>query len=159
MDYAYERELWILLDVGIAALLAGAVGLERELDKKPAGLRTNMVIGAVAALFILLGKIVITIYDTSLSENVEITTDPVRVFEAIVVGVSFIGAGTIMRSSNGNGVQNLTTAASLLLSAGIGISVALHLYVLAVGVALLAWVINHFMGIFERRMIHDEIDK
>ena len=47
----------ILLDVGIAALLAGAVGLERELDKKPAGLRTNMVIGAIAALFILLGKL------------------------------------------------------------------------------------------------------
>lgn len=131
----------ILLDVLVAALLAGVVGIERELRDKPAGLRTQMIIGAVAALFVELGKEAVRGYSQDLPPDVSVAADPIRVFEAIVVGVSFIGAGTIMRGSNGD-IHYLTTAASLLLSAGIGISVGFGLYYLAAGLAAFALSVN-----------------
>ncbi len=146
-------ELQIVLDVAIAAALAGVVGLERELGSKPAGLRTHMIIGAVAALFVLMGQVAVREFLQELSADVNINTDPLRLFEAIVVGVSFIGAGTIIRTRDGHGVQYLTTAASLLLSAGIGMAVGYQLYVVALGVALLALIITRFMARVEAKVL------
>jgi len=141
-----EMQLWIILDLGIAAILAGVVGLERELGAKPAGLRTHMIIGAVATLFVHMGQVAVREFLHELPPGININTDPLRIFEAIVVGVSFIGAGTIIRTPDGKSVQYLTTAASLLLSAGIGMAVGCQLYLLAVGVALLALVITRFIA-------------
>lgn len=135
--------VYLLLDVVIAAVLAGVVGFERESAEKPAGFRTNMIIGASAALLVGLGHELAV----SFTDVPNLRVDPIRIIEAIVVGVSFIGAGTIIKNSNGDSteVSNLTTAATILLSAGIGIAVALHFYVFAVGVAVLALIINQLM--------------
>jgi len=65
------------------------------------------------------------------------------VLQAIIVGISFIGAGTILKSKEENTVQNLTTASSLLYSTGIGISVALNAYIVAGGLTLIGLVINY----------------
>ncbi|MEZ4807811.1 MAG: MgtC/SapB family protein [Flavobacteriales bacterium] len=146
-------ELRIVLDLGIATVLAGVVGLERELGSKPAGLRTHMIIGAVAALFVHMGQVAVQEFLRELPPSININTDPLRIFEAIVVGVSFIGAGTIIRTRDGRGVQYLTTAASLLLSAGIGMAVGCQLYLVAVGVALLALVITRFMARVEAHLL------
>lgn len=137
----YSDQLWVLLDVVIATVLSGAIGYEREKTRKPAGLRTNMIVGSVSCLFVSISSALIDfIADHTSSKSVD--ADPIRILQAIIVGISFIGAGTILKSTNEHSVSFLTTAATLLYSTGIGICVALHLYILAVGVTLLILFIN-----------------
>lgn len=133
-------ELQILGKVALAALLGGIVGLEREFAERPAGLRTHMLVGATAALFVMLASQMISSFEP---QDI-VTVDPVRVIEAIVVGVSFLGAGTIFKyTRQGEGiVEGLTTSASILSVAAIGIAVALDAFVLAIGAALLNLFIN-----------------
>jgi putative Mg2+ transporter-C (MgtC) family protein len=135
-----STELQILGKVAIAALLGGLVGLEREFAERPAGLRTHMLVGATAALFVMLSAQMISSFEP---QDI-VTVDPVRVIEAIVVGVSFLGAGTIFKyTRQGEGVvEGLTTSASILSVAAIGIAVALDAFVLAIGAALLNLFIN-----------------
>lgn len=136
-----QSQLLILLDLVITAVLCSIIGGEREKLDKPAGLRTNMIVGSISCFFVSISPIL----SNFMVENMELdylSMDAIRILQAIVVGVSFIGAGTILKSKNKNNIHNLTTASTLLYSAGIGISVALHVYVIAVGMALLGLLIN-----------------
>jgi putative Mg2+ transporter-C (MgtC) family protein len=136
----FSTELQILGKVVLAAILGGVVGLEREFAERPAGLRTHMLVGATAALFVMLAQQMISAFEP----RDRMMVDPVRVIEAIVVGVSFLGAGTIFKyTRQGEGVvEGLTTSASILSVAAIGIAIALDAFVLAVGTALLNLFIN-----------------
>jgi putative Mg2+ transporter-C (MgtC) family protein len=138
MEISTEFEM--LGKVLIAALLGGVVGIEREFADRPAGLRTHMLVGATASFFVLLAEHMLL----SFEPRDRMTADPVRVVEAIVVGISFLGAGTILkyRQAGERVVEGLTTSASILSVAAIGIAVALNAYVLAVGAALLNLSIN-----------------
>ena len=138
MDIATEFQM--LGKILIAALLGGLVGIEREFAERPAGLRTHMLVGATSTLFVMLADVMLSTFDP----REILTADPVRVVEAIVVGISFLGAGTILKYRvQGEGVvEGLTTSASILSVAAIGIAVALDVYVLAVGAALLNLFIN-----------------
>ena len=128
-----NAEFQVLFSVLIAIVLGGLVGIEREQADKPAGFRTHMLVAGAAALLIGLGDVLAQRFTVeSYSELLRI--DPIRIVEAIITGVSFLGAGTIFRREEGQGVEGLTTAASLLFVAGIGIAVALERYILAVGV-------------------------
>ena len=133
-------ELQMLFKIFIAALLGGVVGIEREFAQRPAGLRTHMLVGGTAALFVMLANSMLSTFER---QDV-LTADPVRVIEAIVVGISFLGAGTIIKyREHGEGiVEGLTTSASILSVAAIGIAVALNAYVLAIGVAVMNLFIN-----------------
>jgi putative Mg2+ transporter-C (MgtC) family protein len=133
----------ILLKVIVAVCLGGVIGIERELSKKPAGIRTHMFVTGAAALVMSLSVLLINEFNATY-ENV--SADPVRVIEAIIVGVSFIGAGTVLKSEKDHQVYYLTTAASILFAAGIGITVALERYLLAIGLTLLVIVINSAVG-------------
>ena len=135
-----STELQMLGKVVIAALLGGLVGLEREFAERPAGLRTHMLVGATATLFVMLADVMLSTFDP----RDIITADPVRVIEAVVVGISFLGAGTILkyRREGERVVEGLTTSASILSVAAIGIAVALDVYILAVGAAVLNLFIN-----------------
>jgi putative Mg2+ transporter-C (MgtC) family protein len=75
-----------------------------------------------------------------------VNADPIRIIQAIVVGVSFIGAGTVLQIEREYKIKFLTTAATILFSTGIGIAVALHQYYLAVGVSLFILIINLLIG-------------
>jgi putative Mg2+ transporter-C (MgtC) family protein len=99
-----------------------------------------MLVGATATLFIVLADIMLSTFEP---RNI-VNADPVRAIEAIVVGISFLGAGTILkyRQEGERVVEGLTTSASILSVAAIGIAVALDAYVLAVGAALLNLLIN-----------------
>ncbi len=141
----------IMWRVALAAVLAGLPGLEREFRDKPAGFRTHMIIGSACALMVLLGRVLLEHYnDLPSPENLR--TDPLRLFEAIVVGVSFIGAGTILKVEDSMRIRYLTTAASLLFAAAIGISVALSLFYLAVFECILILIINQALGRLEKQM-------
>lgn len=150
-------QLIILLHVVLAASLAGIIGLERESYQKPAGLRTNMIVGGAVALLASLGEVIV-IYYQGLGLSDLIRTDPTRIIQAIVVGVSFIGAGTVLQIQQEYKIKFLTTAATILFSTGIGISVALHQYILAVGVSVFILIINWVIRYVEVRLIRKKRD-
>ena len=135
-----STELQLLGNIVIAALLAGLVGLEREFARKPAGLRTHMLVGGTSAFFVTLATQMVLSFE---QQNL-ITTDPIRILEAIVVGISFLGAGTILKYNREGErtVEGLTTSASILSVSAIGIAVALNAFILAIGVTLLNVFIN-----------------
>jgi putative Mg2+ transporter-C (MgtC) family protein len=127
-------ELKVLGYVALSLLLGGIIGLEREWADKPAGLRTHMLVAGAAALLTSMGEILIANLDVPESL---IRSDPVRIIEAIITGISFLGAGTIIRHKGENEIEGLTTAASLLFAAAIGIGVAEEQFVLAGGTVFL----------------------
>jgi putative Mg2+ transporter-C (MgtC) family protein len=138
---------WIeFIEVLVAALLGGLIGLDRELRERPAGLRTHMMVAMSSALFVTLAEALISIdVDREL-----VRSDPVRIVEAIATGVAFLGAGTIFRSSADDAVKGLTTAASILFAAALGVAVALNLWLLAISSTLFALVVLRTIGAWER---------
>lgn len=145
-------ELRILLHVVIASLLGGVIGYEREKTEKPAGIKTNMIVGGSVALLVSLGE-AITVHFQELGLSEVMQTDPTRIIQAIIVGVSFIGAGTVMQVQKVYKVKYLTTAASILYSTGVGISVALDKYLLAVGLTIFILIIYYPIKWIEEKFI------
>ena len=137
-------QLTIVIEVAIAMVLGGLVGLERELANKPAGFRTHMLVAAAAALFVGLSDILVDRFDAATVPDI-LRVDPIRIVEAVVTGVSFLGAGTIFRHGRNDVVEGLTTAASLLLVSAIGVAVALNQLLLAAGVTLLTLLVLRVM--------------
>jgi len=143
-----DPQLNILLNVVVASILSGIVGFEREKAQKSAGFRTNIIVGGTSCLLVKLMVVISVSFSDSVPAEL-IQIDPIRMIEAIIVGVSFIGGGTILKSPKEEKIKNLTTAATLLYSSGIGISVALDQFVLAAGLAVLAVIINLVLGWLE----------
>jgi putative Mg2+ transporter-C (MgtC) family protein len=104
------------LELGTAFLLSAAIGLEREVRHKSAGLRTYTLVGTTAALFLLVSKYGFT--DVLAKELVVL--DPSRVAAQIVTGIGFIGAGLIF--VQGDRVKGLTTAATVWLVTAVGMA-------------------------------------
>ena len=148
MDYITQLE--IIGEVALAMLLGSLIGLEREAADKPAGFRTQMLVAGASALLVGLADALMARYVSA--GNPQITADPIRIVEAVVTGISFLGAGTIFRSKEGEQVEGLTTAASILLCSAIGISVAVRQFVIAVGVTLLALIVLRVLAIVEKRI-------
>ncbi|MFF7634653.1 MgtC/SapB family protein [Kitasatospora sp. NPDC008050] len=113
-------------ELGIALLLSCAIGLEREIRQKAAGLRTYTVVGLGAALFTLISKYGFT----DVLHVGEVALDPSRMAAQIVSGLGFIGAGVIFVQRGS--VRGLTTAATIWLTAAVGSAAAAGLPVLAV---------------------------
>jgi putative Mg2+ transporter-C (MgtC) family protein len=133
-----EGQLQTVVDVALAMMLGGAIGIEREFADKPAGLRTHMLVAGAAALLVALGSIMLEQF-TALPGMQPINADPIRVVEAIITGISFLGAGTIIRGDESR-IEGLTTAASILMVAAIGTTVALEQIWLAASVTVLVLV-------------------
>ncbi|MFA5078210.1 MAG: MgtC/SapB family protein [Dehalococcoidia bacterium] len=110
----------------LAAALGGAIGFQRERAGKPAGLRTHMLICLGSALFTVVSVLGFT-------GNV----DPARIAAGVVTGIGFIGAGVIFRGMRGDKVMGITTAASIWVTAAIGIAAGVGLYIIAVATALI----------------------
>jgi putative Mg2+ transporter-C (MgtC) family protein len=146
-----QQELDILLKVIVAVCLGGVIGIEREISHKPAGIRTHMFVAGAGALLIGLSGALINKYA---QQYASVQADPARVLEAIIVGVSFIGAGTVLKSEKTHNVYYLTTAASILFAAAIGISVGIELYMLAISITILVVLINLAVGNLEMKFLH-----
>lgn len=127
-----SSNLLIVGQIAMAAGLGAAVGLEREFGSQPAGLRTHMLVALGAALFTLAGVGVMH-------------TDPTRVAAQVVTGIGFLGGGAIFKE--GVNVRGLTTAASLWVTAAIGLAVGLRAWEAAVITTVLAltvlWLVKH----------------
>ncbi len=123
----------MVLRVLLAVVLGGAIGIEREIDAQPAGFRTHVVLCLGAALFGLISIHAFAPYTASRnSTNVQI--DPTRVASQVVVGVGFLGGGAILKQ--GASVRGLTTAASMWVTAAIGLAVGVGYYWGAVAVTV-----------------------
>jgi putative Mg2+ transporter-C (MgtC) family protein len=146
----WVMQLEIIGEVALAMLLGGVIGFEREMADKPAGFRTQMLVAGAAALLVGLGDALLLRFIVEGKTNV--TADPIRIVEAIVTGISFLGAGTIFRRDSSEQVQGLTTAASILLCAAVGISVALRQFVLSIGVTVLALIVLRGLTGIEKRL-------
>ncbi|MGM0783022.1 MAG: MgtC/SapB family protein [Pseudomonadota bacterium] len=138
----------ILARLGVATGLALAVGLERELRGKPAGLRSHMLVALGAAAFIIVGM---EILHTMPQGDDSARIDPTRIIEGVIGGIGFLGAGTIIRS--GASVQGITTGASIWLAGAIGIAAGVSQFPLAIMVTVLALIIMIVLGYFEREVI------
>jgi len=123
------------LELGIAFLLSAAVGLEREIRHKSAGLRTYTVVGTAAALFLLISKYGFT--DVLVADR--IVLDPSRVAAQIVTGIGFIGAGLIFVRDDR--VAGLTTAATVWLVTGIGMACGAGLPLMAVAATVAYFIV------------------
>lgn len=144
-----SNEVIMLGEILLAVVLGGLVGMERELAGKPAGLRTHMLVAAVSTFLVAMGDLLLLEFrDKGLSDLVR--ADPYRIIGAIVTGLSFIGAGTIIRNPNDEKIEGLTTAASLLFVGAIGISIALQKFILSIGSTLLILMINRGMMVVEK---------
>lgn len=152
-----SEDLLILAEIALALVCGGIIGLERELAGKWAGLRTNMLVCFAAALFVKVTQIVvlhtIPLWASAGLPYEAVGADPVRIVQAIVVGVSFVGAGAVFRDPNANVARGLTTAATLLVVAPIGIAVAEGHYTLAVGATLLVVFVLRVLDWVEQRFI------
>jgi putative Mg2+ transporter-C (MgtC) family protein len=124
----------------LAAVLGGIIGLEREIKRKPAGLRTNM--------FICFGSAMFTILSNDLASQWGIG-DHTRIAAQIIPGIGFIGAGSILHDKGG--VSGLTTAATLFVVASVGMACGGGLYLPAIFATMLIYLALHVLGLLERR--------
>jgi putative Mg2+ transporter-C (MgtC) family protein len=130
-------KLELMLQLGLASVLGGAIGLERELGGKPAGLRTN--------ILICLGSVLYTHLSIAMVGG---ATDPTRVAGQIVTGVGFIGAGTILHARGA--VVGLTSAATIWVVAAIGVALGSGFYLEGIGTTLVVLAVLAGLGRAEK---------
>ena len=123
-----DTALLIIERVLLAALLGAIIGWERETEKKPAGLRTNMLVSIGAATFVLSGLFVYPKMDSV-----------ARSAANVITGIGFLGAGAII--SKGLSIRGITTAAAIWISASVGVACALGQYALAIVTTILGFII------------------
>ncbi len=141
--------LEILLRIFSATMLAFAIGLEREMTNKYAGLRTNILVCLGACLFT-----IISIYGfptVVTDEHANGIRDTARVAAQVVTGIGFIGGGTVLR--HGATVFGLTTAATLWMVASIGMACGAGLYVLAIVATIMSILVLVSVRVFEKSNI------
>ncbi len=114
--------LSVVLRITAALILGGCIGLERGLKKRPAGLRTYMLVCVGACLIMLTNQYIYQIYGTG---------DPARMGSQVVSGIGFLGAGTIIVTRRSQ-IKGLTTAAGLWAAAAVGLALGIGFYEAAV---------------------------
>ena len=125
-----------ILRIFVAALLGGAIGLEREYRAKEAGLRTHFLVALGSAVFM-----IVSAYGfDGVMNTPEHRWDVSRVAAQVVSGIGFIGAGTIIFHKSENVVRGLTTAAGLWVTAAIGLACGGGMYVLSIASTILVLV-------------------
>jgi putative Mg2+ transporter-C (MgtC) family protein len=139
----------LLLKLALATVLGGAVGLEREISGKPAGLRTNILICLGSAMLMDLSIRVGVLQDVTAGGPR--IGDPARLAAQVVSGIGFLGAGTIMQARGA--VVGLTTAATIWVVAAIGLTIGAGSYLEACGAALIVTSVLYGLGRVEKRLL------
>ena len=136
----------IFLRLVFATILCGLIGIEREVRNKPAGIRTNALIGLGAALMSVMGA--------EIARTAPGVTDPSRIASIVVQGIGFLGAGTIIQARGS--VHGLTTAATMWVVAGIGIACGLGFYGPAILVTLIVLLLLVVFGRLDAKLLKEE---
>lgn len=118
MELREVTYLAVVLRIAVAFFLGGALGLERGLKQRPAGLRTHMLVCVGACMIMLTNQYIYQVFGTG---------DPVRMGAQVVSGIGFLGAGTIMVTRHSQ-IRGLTTAAGLWATAAVGLATGIGFY-------------------------------
>jgi len=145
-------EVQIILRVLVGAVLGAAVGLERERQDQPAGLRTHiiLVIGATLAM-------ILSVNLGYLFARPGTPADPARLAAQVISGIGFLGAGAILRY--GFNVKGLTTATSLWTMAIVGMTVGAGYYLIAVGTTAVMLVVLTALNVIEKRFVRTSLSR
>lgn len=147
---ALLESLEIVERLAVALVLGAIIGLDREWHDRPAGLRTHILVSLASALFTMLS---FELFMVAQNASGDARADPVRVVEAVLTGVAFLGAGTIIRSSRQ--LEGVTTGASIWLVGAVGVAAGGGFYeIAAIGTAMAMLVLTG-LGFFERRVRRD----
>ncbi|MCM8770631.1 MAG: MgtC/SapB family protein [Candidatus Omnitrophica bacterium] len=138
----------IIIRLVFSVFLSGIVGLERQLHRRTAGLRTHILVCMGSCLIMLTSLYVFDIYKDKTA------LDPARIAAGVITGIGFLGAGTIIRS--GEVVKGLTTAASLWMVSGIGLAVGCGFYLAAFVASILALIVLFFLRYLEKTILGKE---
>jgi len=123
-------DLQIIIRLVLSVILSGLIGLERQMHRHTAGLRTHILVSLGSCLIMLTSLYIFDIYKD------KVPLDPARIAAGVVTGIGFLGAGAIIREREG--IKGLTTAASLWVVAGIGLAVGCGFYIAAIFAGILA---------------------
>jgi putative Mg2+ transporter-C (MgtC) family protein len=138
--FSWQLFVHIIVRVGFAILLGGLIGYEREAVGKPAGVRTHVLVSLGTALLIFPSDL-LGMSDDGLS----------RIIQGVGAGIGFLGAGTIIKDSEGEIIIGLTSAATIWATAAIGIAVGLgQIWVAVLGVVMV-WFVLRVLGSIEKR--------
>lgn len=143
MDLNFSQYSDLILCLVYAAVLGSLIGLEREIDGQPAGLRTHMILCVGAAL-----AAILSIAYSKFLSNPDFPSDPARIVAQVVSGIGFLGAGAILRL--GITIKGLTTASSLWTTAIIGIACGSQYYELAIIATLMVILILSIINRVEK---------
>lgn len=133
----------LILRLGLAVLLGGVIGFERERHRRAAGLRTHILVCVGSSLIVLT-----SIYMADHLSGMNRPCDPSRVAASIMTGIGFLGAGTIIRSKAS--VTGLTTAATIWGVAGVGMALGCGFFKAAVYASVAIMVTLTLLGKFTR---------
>ena len=131
------------LRLGLALVCGMVVGIDRELRDKPAGLRTHMLVSLAAASFTLISFD----FHARLIAQGNDNADPIRAVEAVVAGVAFLGAGTIIQSARK--VRGVTTGAGMWMAGAIGLACGGGLFAVAIMLTVAIFVVVTLLGMVE----------
>lgn len=131
----------IIFRLILSVFLSGLIGLERQVHRRYAGLRTHILVSLGSCLIMLTSLYVFDIYRDKAS------LDPARIAAGVITGIGFLGAGAIIRDRDG--VKGLTTAASLWVASGIGLAVGCGFQRGAIYTTALALIVLFFLRYFE----------
>lgn len=145
-DLFVGLRLDLALKLGLAVLMGGAIGLERQIAGKPAGLRTN--------ILICLGSALVMDLSMNLMSPDGRMGDPARMAAQVVTGIGFIGAGTIMQSK-GN-ISGLTSAATIWTVAAIGLTIGSGFFVEGLGATAMVLIVLLVLGKLEHKLVRTE---
>lgn len=153
MDFSYNLQVQIIFQLFLSVILGGLVGLEREYQKRSAGLRTHSLVCLGSALFTIISSEIFYQW----IDKTGVSFDPSRIISGIVLGVGFIGAGLIMH--RGPKIEGLTTAAGIWVVSAIGIAVGVKLYLVAIFTAFLTIGILAILRLIEEKFFDKEEDE
>lgn len=137
----------ILARLAGAILFGGIIGFEREAKRRPAGLKTHIMVALAAACF---AVVAIESVHVSGFEDQNVRVDPLRVIEAVTAGVAFLAAGTIVLSRGE--IHGITTGASLWLAGAIGVSLGFGQWIIAFAAVIAGIVVLFVIGKMEDRL-------
>jgi putative Mg2+ transporter-C (MgtC) family protein len=142
----------IIVRLGMAVILGTLVGLERESQRKPAGLRTHILVALGSASFVI---VAIEFFNRIVSEAGpgEIRIDPLRIIEALVGGIGFLGAGSIIQSRGT--VEGVTTAAGIWLMGAVGAACGTGAFTIGIATSIMALVVLVAMRRVEKKYFAD----
>lgn len=138
----------VIIRLVLSVFLSGFIGLERQLHRRNAGLRTHILVSLGSCLIMLTSLYVFDIYNT------KVPLDPTRIAAGVITGIGFLGAGTIIQDREG--VRGLTTAASLWVVSGIGLATGVGFYTAGIFTTILTLIVLLVLRQIEARALGKE---